>query len=135
MSTTGYDGNILCLLQNNLDASLNNSKSFDQDIQSQKMRLLYKFAGELKQVLKLLRPIVMISEVVKIIMRGFYLCEAKYFGLWVVRHYHSRCNCFYSIRIRIIVTRELDMNEFCEFQVILVYSTAGLLNFFDSFSL
>ncbi len=36
MLTSDYDGNILCLLQNNLDASLNHSKSFDQNIQSQK---------------------------------------------------------------------------------------------------
>ncbi len=32
------------------------------------------------------------------------------------------------------VTRELDMNGFWDFQQILVYSTAGLLDFIDSFS-
>ncbi len=33
-----------------------------------------------------------------------------------------------------VVTRELDMNEFWDFQQVLVYSTAGSLYFIDSFS-
>ncbi len=70
-----------------------------------------------------------ISENVKMIIQGLYLCIYIYIYIYIIFILEVSRGPIHGT-----VTRELNMNGFWDFQQILVYRTAGLLYFIDSFS-